>query len=84
MNWLTENWRRIVYILILISVYFIGKNNGDPNRELIYGSTGLPRNCRAIVKENYEGWEMGGFTADDALASINRNCGADGYSWGLR
>lgn len=72
-----------VIILIIISFY-IGKSNGDPNKGFIYGETGLPRNCRAIITENIQGWNSGIYTAEESLGSIDRNCGAEGYSWGLR
>lgn len=54
----------------------------DPNARPVYGDTGLPKNCRAIIKENIEGWRYKNFTADEALESIDRNCGEHGYSWG--
>jgi hypothetical protein len=47
-----------------------------------YGDSGLPKNCRAIIKANIDGWRSGANTADGALASIDRNCGENGYSWG--
>lgn len=53
----------------------------DPNAEPTYGTTGLPKNCRAIIAENVSGWRSGIYTADEAMASIERNCGEDGYSW---
>jgi hypothetical protein len=77
-------------IAILVSLLlgvFIGYFSGqeeDPNTKLIYGQTGLPRNCRAIIKANYEGWYLKEYTADEALDSINRNCGEFGISWGLK
>ena len=55
----------------------------DPNAQPIYGEeTGLPKNCRAIVQANVDGYRAGQYTADAAMASIERNCGATGYSWG--
>ena len=45
-------------------------------------ATGRPINCRAIVQANIDGWKSGQYSANDALASLERNCGADGHSWG--
>lgn len=54
----------------------------DPNAKPTYGDTGLPKNCRAIIQANVDGWRERRFTADGALNSIERNCGMHGYSWG--
>ena len=75
-------------IIIALSIgfligYFVFHSE-DTNSKLIYGNTGLPKNCRAIVKENYEGWYLKEYTAEEALDSINRNCGEFGFSWGLK
>ncbi|MDR7192712.1 hypothetical protein [Luteimonas terrae] len=56
---------------------------GDPNAEPKYNpSTGLPKNCRAIVQANIDGYRSGEFTADGVMGSLERNCGANGYAWG--
>lgn len=65
----------------LIAGYFFFHNE-DQNARLVYGDTGFPKNCRAIVKANYESWYLKEYTADEALGSINRNCGEFGSSWG--
>ncbi len=68
----------------LIIGFFIGYfvfSSEDSNSRLIYGETGLPKNCRAVVKANYEGWYLKNYTSEEALNSINRNCGEFGYSW---
>ena len=72
----------VIFILLLVAVFYIGKANGDPNKVITYGDTGLPKNCRAIIDANLKGWYKGDYSAKDALASIERNCGAAGYSWG--
>ncbi|KAB7765376.1 hypothetical protein CEK68_11795 [Xanthomonas sp. LMG 12461] len=54
----------------------------DPNSRDTYGDTGLPKNCRAIVQANIDGYRSGQFTAQEAMSSLERNCGAHGYSWG--
>jgi hypothetical protein len=58
--------------------FFVGDTNTAPT----YGQTGLPKNCRAIVASNLDGWRNRTFTAEGALDSIDRNCGMFGYSWG--
>lgn len=56
---------------------------GDPNAAPAYGETsGLPKNCRAIVQSNIDGYRSGAYTADEAMSSLERNCGLNGYSWG--
>lgn len=56
---------------------------GDPNEKLIYAESGLPVNCRALIAENIKGWRSRQYTPQEALESIDRNCGADGYNWGI-
>lgn len=56
---------------------------GDPNAEATYGeSTGLPKNCRAIIQANIDSWRAKEFTAEEAMNSMERNCGRYGHSWG--
>jgi hypothetical protein len=54
----------------------------DPNSKPSYGDTGLPKNCRAIVQANIDGYRSKQFTADEVMNSLERNCGMYGYSWG--
>ena len=82
---MTQKIAKIILIgLLLIGVFYFGKANGDPNKTITYGNTGYPRNCRAIIDANIKGWQLGSYSAEDVLSSINRNCGATGYSWGLK
>lgn len=74
----------IIIIALVVGAFFLGKYTGDPNKTFIYGETGLPRNCRAIIAENIQGWNSGIYSAEESLDSIDRNCGAEGYSWGLK
>lgn len=67
------------YILAIAMVVLTGC---DPNASPTYGKTGLPKNCRAIIQANVEGWRTGKHSSDDAMASIERNCGENGHSWG--
>ena len=68
----------IKYFAVIIILFL---SACDSNAELVYGKTGLPKNCRAIIKANIDGWKAGNHTAEEALESINRNCGEFGYSW---
>lgn len=55
----------------------------DPNAKPEYGEdTGLPKNCRAIVQANIDGYRSQQYTADEVMDSLERNCGANGHSWG--
>ena len=53
----------------------------DDSGRLKYGETGLPKNCRAIIKENIDNYNAKIYSAEDILSSIDRNCGEFGYSW---
>jgi hypothetical protein len=64
---------------VLICMLLVGC---DPNAKASYGDTGLPKNCRAIVQANIDGYRSGQSTAEEAMGSLERNCGANGYSWG--
>jgi len=74
--------KELIYFIISISalLLFTGCNSHD-NDHPAYGENGLPKNCRAIVKANINGYENGEFSAHDALEGINRNCGEFGYAW---
>jgi len=55
----------------------------DPNSKPTYGEeTGLPKNCRAIVQQNIDAYRAKQYTADEIMTSLERNCGANGQSWG--
>ncbi len=74
---------KILFLIIaMIGMFFIGKSLGDPNRKMTFGPQGDPKNCRAIIYKNYEGYVMEQYKAEEALSSIYRNCGDNGYSWG--
>ena len=59
-----------------------GCSKFDPNAEPTYGEKGHPKNCRAIIAMNIQSWRAQVYTADEVLAAIDRNCGANGHSWG--
>ena len=72
----------IVVALLFALTFYIGRANGDPNNRITYGDTGFPKNCRAIIDANIKDWQSGIYSAEEAFDSIERNCGATGYSWG--
>ena len=72
--------QKIITILLFLTLLSACDNISD-NSRLIYGKTGLPRNCRAIIKSNIDSYKRGDFSAEAALSSIDRNCGEFGYSW---
>lgn len=72
----------VVVALLLILTFYIGKANGDPNNRITCGDTGFTKNCRAIIDANIKGWQSGIYSVEEVLESVERNCGATGYSWG--
>lgn len=54
----------------------------DINDRPTYGPTGLPKNCRAIIQANINGYRARQYTAEEVISSMERNCGVVGYSWG--
>ena len=72
---------KIFRIFILGSVVLL--TACDPNAKATYGEeTGLPKNCRAIVQQNIDAYRAKQYTADEIMAALERNCGANGWSWG--
>jgi hypothetical protein len=56
----------------------------DVNSKPLYGETGLPKNCRAIIATNIKAWREKQYSSEDVLESIDRNCGERGYSWDVK
>lgn len=71
----------LLSVAAAIALFGCGKF-GDPNERAVYAESGLPVNCRALIGENIKGWRSGHYKPQEALDSIDRNCGADGYNWG--
>lgn len=72
----------MLYIILGVFVGLIlSPSPEDSNSRLMYGDTGLPKNCRAIISTNITAFQNNEYSAEDVLESINRNCGAEGYSW---
>jgi len=72
-----------IFVGLLIG-YFIGYHFGIGNQSAEYGDTGFPKNCRALISTNLLGVRVGTYTAEEALDSINRNCGPNGLIWNER
>lgn len=68
-------------LVFSVSILALAGCSDDKNAKLIYGETELPKNCRAIIATNVSGWRSGQYKPAEALESIDRNCGANGYSW---
>lgn len=78
-------------LIIIFSLMSISACSSDYNSSAVYGETGLPKNCRAIVQTNIDAYkDISRSNIDDyskldeidgLFDSLERNCGADGYSW---
>ena len=68
-------------ILIIFGLTVILSGCEKPNSKPTYGDTGLPKNCRAIVQNSIDEWRKGNYSTKDTMDSLERNCGASGYSW---
>jgi len=75
-----------IYLIIVVALIscFVGYYFGIGNQYSKYGDTGLPKNCRALISENLKDFANQEYTAKEALYSINRNCGPNGYIWNER
>lgn len=70
-------------VCVVAAAFLAGCVAEDPNAKPTFGEeSGLPKNCRAIVQSNIDSYRSGGSTAEDAMNSLERNCGTYGYSWG--
>lgn len=73
-----------IRVLILSSLIgFAGcADSSRQNDKPRYASdSGLPTNCRALIKEGIDGVRAGRYSAAESLASIDRNCGEFGHLW---
>ncbi|MEN8320112.1 MULTISPECIES: kynureninase [Acinetobacter] len=77
-------------LLFVSSIFLLGCS--DPNSKAVYGESGLPKNCRALVQANIdryneldksvENYEEAVKEIDGLFDSLSRNCGANGHAWG--
>lgn len=73
-----------IFVTILASVIMLTGcfENEKSNDKPRYGKdTGLPTNCRALVQANIDGFRNGTYKANEIIDSLERNCGANGYTW---
>lgn len=74
-----------IFTLLLVAglAFWLGtRTQHDPNDLPTFGKTGLPTNCRSLVQMAVDGWKNKVYSASEAMASLERNCGADGQLWG--
>lgn len=75
-------WIAPALIAFAAGWYFGGKN-AETNTEPVYGKDyGLPVNCRAYVQTSIDGFRNGDYSASETMAGLERNCGANGATWG--
>ena len=72
------------FVIVAVIAYFIGYSSGIGNQSPKYGDSGFPKNCRALISDNLKGFANDEYTAEEALYSIERNCGPNGYIWDER
>ena len=70
-----------IIFTIAASLLLLGGCAEDDNSAPVYGKTGLPVNCRAYVQTAIDSYRAKKYTAEETMAGLERNCGADGYSW---
>lgn len=71
----------IIILIVAVTFFNIGKSSGKTNQYPTYGSSGFPKNCRALIAANIDGYRTKIYSADEALGSIERNCGRFGRIW---
>lgn len=70
-----------ILVTVAAALLLVGCCEGKNQRAEYGETTGLPKNCRAIVQANIDGYRAGTYTADEIISSLERNCGAHGYAW---
>jgi len=68
-------------IFLMFPVIFGCSNSDDNDLQKFNPTTGNPINCRAFVQFAINEYRKGTYSADDTFESMERNCGANGYSW---
>lgn len=68
--------------LIALPMMLLGCGLADDNDKPVFGNaTGRPVNCRAYVQVAINEYRAGMYSANDAMAGLERNCGANGQIW---
>lgn len=70
-----------VFLFGFLAIPLLISGCEKPNSKPTYGKTGLPKNCRAIIQKNIDSWRAGEYPVEEIMDSLERNCGANGYSW---
>jgi hypothetical protein len=81
---MSQSLRWTIFALLIPLAFYVGRQTGIGNQYSRSGDSGAPKNCRALIAANILGFSSGDFTAEEALYSIDRNCGASGYIWNER
>ena len=68
-------------IFLFFPIIFGCSNSDDNDIPKFNPKSGNAINCRAFVQYAIDEYRKGAFTADDTFSSLERNCGANGYSW---
>lgn len=71
----------IRFSLVLAACALAWGCSEEYNSKPVYGSTGLPKNCRAYIQASLNGYHSKSYTAEETLAGIDRNCGLYGTAW---
>lgn len=68
--------------LMVTTLLLVSCGLSDDNVAPVYGKdSGLPVNCRAFVQFAIDEYRAGKYSADSTMAALERNCGANGWSW---
>lgn len=74
----------LIYILVVTISSYVGYVYGQGNQVARYAQSGYPANCRALIQDNISGVAVKKYTSEEALYSIERNCGSNGLIWNVR
>lgn len=76
--------RGAAMLAIAVASFAMGRHTAPDGNAVARYSDGLslPMNCRALIHDNVSGVRNKTYTPAEALASIERNCGAFGSLWG--
>jgi hypothetical protein len=73
---------KYLFIATFVSIMLVGCGISDDNDASVYGKeSGLPVNCRAFVQFAINEYRAGKYSANDTFSALERNCGANGWSW---
>lgn len=74
--------KKLLVPLMIATLLLVSCGLSDDNDAPVYGKeSGLPVNCRAFVQFAINEYRAGNYSADSTMAALERNCGANGWSW---